>query len=121
MRAFSYSATLAFPPHLVFWLETPSCASLSAALQILIPLMSPVSATSERESSEALLEDAVKRQGFQGEGLEASRGGLRQSPWPVAGLRRAKMWEGRGAGCQGSVGGQRSKARRGGRGEEEVG
>lgn len=80
MRAFSYSASLAFPPHLVFWLEPPSCASPSAAPQILIPLMSPVSAASERDSSEALLEDAVKRQGFQGKGLEAPGGSLRQSP-----------------------------------------
>lgn len=85
MRAFSYSASLAFPPHLIFWLETPSCASPLVAPRILIPLMSPVSAAGERDSSEVLLEDAVKRQGFQGEGLEASAGGWRQSPWPVAG------------------------------------
>lgn len=75
MRAFSSSTSLAFPPHLVFWLETPFCASPSEAPQILTPLMSLVPAVGERDSSEALLEDAVKRQGFQGEGLEASRGG----------------------------------------------
>lgn len=36
--------------------------------------MSPVSAADERDSSEVLLEDAVKRQGFQGVGLEANVG-----------------------------------------------
>lgn len=36
--------------------------------------MSPVSAADERDSSEVLLEDAVKRQGFQGVGLEAHVG-----------------------------------------------
>lgn len=37
--------------------------------------MSPVPAAGERDSNEVLLEDTVKRQGFQGEGLEASGGG----------------------------------------------
>lgn len=36
--------------------------------------MSPVSAADERDSSEVLLEDAVKRQGFQGVGLQANVG-----------------------------------------------
>lgn len=50
--------------------------------------MSPVPAAGERDSNEVLLEDTVKRQGFQGEGLEASGGGggaVRQSPRPIIG------------------------------------
>lgn len=65
--------------------------------------MFPVSAADERDSSEVLLEDAVKRQGFQGVGLEPAVG-LRQSPWPTleaawdkSGKGVGARWVGRGA------------------------
>lgn len=52
--------------------------------------MSPVLAADERDSSEVLLEDAVKRQGFQGVGLEANVGA---EPLAHCGGCMGQTWE----------------------------
>lgn len=59
--------------------------------------MSPVSAADERDSSEVLLEDAVKRQGFQGVGLEAYVGAEAEPLAHCEGCM-GQMWEGSAAG-----------------------
>lgn len=79
----------------------------------LIPLVSPVSAADERDSSEALLEDAVKRQGFQGVGLEPHVG----LPEPLLGRLHGTHLGRECCRCWGSVGWQRSETRLGRRRE----
>lgn len=70
--------------------------------------MFPVSAADERDSSEVLLEDAVKRQGFQGVGLEPDVG-AEAEPLAHSGGCMGQIWEG----SWGSLGWQRSKTRLG--------
>lgn len=79
--------------------------------------MSPVSAADERDSSEVLLEDAVKRQGFQGVGLEANVGA---EPLALCGGCMGQTWKGNAEGVGAWWVGR--GARQGwGEGEKEVG